>query len=162
MASDALFTFDAEPIGSGRAAARSNYRIAGAIAAAIAVASGLVGKITSSGVPVRALPWAAAGIAAAAAALAVTVKRGRLDTGRTGTVRIALSSAGVTLTLVVQTSTILWAGVRIEEGRRDFVFYLPEGQAMRVRKSAISEPQGLERLRSFLIGQAGTRARLLT
>ena len=162
MAADTLFTFDAEPVGSGRAVVRTNTRIAGAIAAVIAVGTGLVGSITGSGVPVRMLPWAAGGVVAAAVALAVTVKRGRLERGNSGAVRIALSSEGVTLTSAVQTTMVQWLGVRIEESRSDFVFYLPEGQAVRVRKAAINEPQGVQRLRSFLTGQAGTRARLLT
>ena len=162
MTADALIIFDAEPIGASRAGPGSNLRIGGAIAAAVAMAAGLAGAITNSAMPARGLPVVAVGIMAAAGALAVTVKRRRLDSGRTSSARIALSAEGITLTSPVQTTTIQWAAVRIEERRSDFVFYLPEARLVRVRKAAISEAQGVERLRSFLIGQVGTRAKLLT
>ncbi len=159
---DALFTFDAEPIRPGNAARPAGYRIGGAIAAAVAVAIGTVRTITVSGVPARALPFAAMGVAGAVAALAVAVKRRQLRAGSTDSARIALSGDGVTLTSALQVTMIQWAAVRIEERRNEFVFYLPEAQTVRVRKTAISEAQGVERLRSFLMGQVGTRAKLLS
>ena len=162
MAADALFTFEAEPIGGGRAGPGTNVRIGGAIAAALAAAAGVAGAVANSGLPVRALPYVAVGITAAAGALAVTIKRRQMMTGRPGSARMALSAEGITLTSPVQTTTIQWQAVRIEERRSDFLFYLPEGQPVRVRKAAISEAQGVERLRSFLMGQLGTRAKLLT
>ena len=159
---DALFIFDAEPIGAGRAGPVTNIRIGGAIAAALVAAVGVAGAVANSALPVRALPFAAVGIVAAAGALAAKVKRRRLGAGRTGSARMALSAEGITLTSPVQTTTVQWAALHIEERRSDFVFYLPEGQPVRVRKAAISEAQGVERLRSFLMGQVGTRAKLLT
>jgi hypothetical protein len=162
MTADALFIFDAEPIGAGRAGPVTNIRIGGAIAAAVAAAVGVAGAITNSAMPVRALPYVAVGITAAAGAIAVTIKRRHMDVGGTGSVRMTLSADGITLTSPGQTTTIQWAAVRIEERRGDFIFYLPEGQPVRVRKAAISQAQGVERLRSFLMGQVGTRAKLLT
>jgi hypothetical protein len=161
MTADALFVFDAEPIGAGRAGLGqqfSDWRCHCRRSSCSRRRSGCNDELSHAG---TCASYVAVGITAAAGALAVTVKRRQLNSGRTGSARMTLSAEGITLTSAVQTTTIQWAAVRIEEGRNDFVFYLPEAQPVRVRKAAISQAQGVERLRSFLMGQVGTRAKLL-
>ena len=161
LTTDPLFVFDAERIGVDRTARGRNSRGAGAIFGALAALMAVLSATINSDAVVRVMPFAALGIGAAALAVAVTVKRRAVSSGDPNSLRLALSGEDITITSAVQTTTIKWSAVRIEEHRGDFVFYLPEGQPVRVRKAAITQAQGVERLRSFLMGQVGARAKLL-
>ena len=160
MTAEGLITLDAEPLrapgGRPRTAALGAGAIAGAAAMSIAVLSFLQTAHSAAG----AKPVIAAGVIAAAAMVSVGIRFVRGTAAAGERLHIALSREGVTLATPVQATTVQWSAVQVEERRNEFLFYFTENRIVRVRKDAITEEQGVERLRSFLIGQVGTRAKL--